>query len=64
MYDITVFILNKYSYIHKNIKYMINILKNIILNFLLSNSLVVNDYDSELIYNQDWSKNICKKYFS
>ena len=43
---------------------MIIILKNIILNFLLFSSLVINNYDSENIYNQDWSKNICKKYFS
>ena len=43
---------------------MSTILKNIILNILLFNSPVPNDYDTENIYNQDWSKNICKKYFS
>ena len=43
---------------------MIILLKNTILNFLLFSSLVINNYDSENIYNQDWSKNICKKYFS
>ena len=40
------------------------LVKNIILNILLFNSLVLNDYDLESDYNQDWSKNICKKYFS
>ncbi len=34
------------------------------LKILLFNSLALNDYDSESIYDQDWSKNICKKYFS